>query len=182
MPSVTRRYSVADVRAIPDDRNRYETVAGELFVTPAPSLRHQMVLGRLFNVLSQYVERHHLGWVFFAPTDVVFGPYTLVEPDVLFVPRSRRDLMTDREITGAPELVIEVLSPSTARTDRGKKRALYREQGVREYWIVDADKNAVEIWRLGTTAAEVVRDSLTWHPTADAPALTIDLLDIFKPL
>ena len=85
MPSETRLYTVEDVRAIPDDRNRYETIAGELFVTPAPSLRHQQVLARLFLAIGNYVERHGLGYVWFAPLDVVLGPLTLVEPDLLFV-------------------------------------------------------------------------------------------------
>ena len=182
MPSGTRLYSVADVRAMPDDFNRYETIAGELFVTPAPSLRHQIVLGRLHVVLSQYVEHHDLGWVFYAPTDVVFGPYTLVEPDLLFVPRHARHLMTEQEITGAPDLVIEALSPSTARVDRGKKRALYRDQGVREYWIVDATANQVEVWRAAATSPELVHDTLTWRPREDVAPLTIALPHIFRPI
>ena len=182
MPSVTRLYTVEDVRAMPDDFNRYETIAGELFVTPAPSLRHQMVLGRLHVLLVTYAERHNLGWVFFAPTTIIFGPLTLVEPDLLFVARSRRDLMTDREITGAPDLVIEALSPSTARTDRGRKRALYQEQGVREYWIVDAEENRVEIWRPGALAAEVCAETITWQPVASVEPLTVDLTEVFKPL
>lgn len=182
MPSVTRLYTVEDVRAMPDDFNRYETIAGELFVTPAPSLRHQMVLGRLYVLLVTYTERHNLGWVFFAPTDIIFGPLTLVEPDLLFVARSRRDLMTDREITGAPDLVIEALSPSTARTDRGRKRALYQEQGVREYWIVDSGENRVEIWRPGALAAEVSAETIMWQPDASVEPLRVNLTDIFKPI
>lgn len=182
MPSVTRLYTIEDVRALPDDRNRYETIAGELFVTPAPLLRHQAVLGRLHLALGAYVERHALGWVWVAPTDVVFGPLTLVEPDLLFVPRARRSLLTDRDITGAPDLVVEILSPTTGRTDHGRKRELYQNQGVREYWIVDADEKHVEIWRPGAMAAEICVTTLTWRPDPDAPPLTIDLAGIFKPI
>jgi Uma2 family endonuclease len=139
MPSVTRLYSVADVRALPDDGNRYETIAGELFVTPAPGVPHQTVLARLFVALWAYVERHELGRLWFAPLDVVFGPLTLVEPDLVFVSRNRLDTISDRDVQGPPDLVVEVISPSTARTDQGRKRALYQEAGVREYWIVDVE-------------------------------------------
>ena len=180
MPSVTRLYTVSDVRAMPDDRNRYETIAGELFVTPAPSLRHQAVLARLHLVIGAYVERHRLGHVWFAPLDVVYGPMTLVEPDLLFVAAARRDVLTEQEVTAAPDLVVEVLSPSTARTDRGRKRALYQETGVREYWIVDAEQNRVEIWRPGAMEAEVQSDVLRWQPDLAIAALTIDLTSIFR--
>jgi Uma2 family endonuclease len=182
MPSVTRLYTVDEVRALPDDRNRYETIAGELFVTPAPSARHQTVLGRLFLAIGLYVERHRLGNVWFAPLDVVYGAMTLVEPDLLFLAAARRDVLTEREVTAAPDLVVEVLSPSTARTDRGRKRALYQETGVREYWIVDADQNHVEIWRPGALEADVRSDVVNWQPDASIGALRIDLQEIFRPL
>ncbi len=165
---------------MPDDRNRYETIAGELFVTPAPSLRHQAVLARLHLVIGAYVERHRLGHVWFAPLDVVYGPMTLVEPDLLFVAAARRDVLTEQEVTAAPDLVVEVLTPSTARTDRGRKRALYQETGVREYWIVDAEQNRVEIWRPGAMEAEVQSDVLPWQPDLAIAALTIDLTSIFR--
>lgn len=182
MPSVTRLYTVADVRAMPDDRNRYETIAGELFVTPAPSLRHQAVLARLHLVIGPYVERHRLGHVWFAPLDVVFGHMTLVEPDLLFVAANRRDVLTEQEVTAAPDLVIEVLSPTTARTDRGRKRALYQEQGVQEYWVVDTEHRHVEVWRPGTMEAEVHDDVIGWQPDQSLAPLTIDLAEIFKPV
>ena len=167
---------------MPDDRNRYETIAGELFVTPAPSLRHQAVLARLHLVLGTYVERHQLGNLLFAPLDVVYGPMTLVEPDLLFVSSQRRRVLTEREVIGAPDLVVEVLSPSTARTDRGRKRALYQETGVREYWVVDAERNLVEIWRPGANEAEVRTDVAHWTPDPSIEPLTIDLAAIFKPV
>jgi Uma2 family endonuclease len=180
MPSVTRLYTVGDVRAMPDDRNRYETIAGELFVTPAPSLRHQTILKRLVRALDPYVEAHRLGDVWFAPVDVVYGPMTLVEPDLLFVSATRREILTEQEVTAAPDLVVEVLSPSTARTDRGRKRALYQETGVREYWIVDPERNRVEVWRPGAMEAEVRYDAVTWQPDRSLEALVVDLEQIFR--
>jgi len=155
MPSPTRLYTVDDVRAMPDDGNRYEIIDGELFVTPAPGTRHQRTLGRLYLLLGNYVSRHGLGELYFAPVDVVLGRLTLVEPDMLFIHRSRSDVITEREVIAAPDLAVEILSPSTARTDRGRKRALYQERGVTEYWIVDCEQEQVEVWRPGAMAAVV---------------------------
>lgn len=182
MPSLSRLYTVEDVRAMPDDFNRYETIAGELFVTPAPTVRHQLVQARLQLLLGNYVARYDLGWLLSAPTDIVLGPLTLVEPDLLFVARRRRDVLAEREITAAPDLAVEILSPGTANADRGKKRVLYLEQGVREYWIVDAEKNRVEVWRPGAATAEVFEETVTWQPDPDVEALTVDLTEIFKPI
>ncbi len=179
MPSVTRLYTVDDVRAFPDDGHRYETIAGELFVTPAPSLWHQEVAGRLHLLMGEHVRRHKLGKLWFAPLDVVFGPLTLVEPDLVFVRAERRGILTEREVAGAPDLAVEILSPTTARTDRGRKRALYQEQGVAEYWIVDPDRRQVEVWRPGAMAAEVHRDELVWRPVPDAEPLTMRLPELF---
>ncbi len=181
MPSATRLYTAADIRSMPDDGNRYETIAGELFVTPAPGTRHQRVLAHLHLVLGNYVTRHQLGDLLFAPTDVVFGPMTLVEPDLLFVRRDRAHIITERELTGPPDLAVEVISPSSARTDRGRKRALYQDEGVTEYWIVDCDLGRVEVWRPGATAADVRAGTVAWQPDPAVPPLTIDLADIFKP-
>lgn len=179
---VARLYTVEDIRAIPDDRNRYETIAGELLVTPAPTVRHQLVQLRLLLVLGNYVTRYDLGWLLSAPTDVVLGPLTLVEPDLLFVARHRRDVLAEREITAAPDLAVEVLSPGTAKADRGKKRVLYQEQGVREYWIVDAEKNRVEVWRPGAASPDECVETITWQPDPGVEPLRIDLLEIFRPI
>ncbi len=167
---------------MPDDGNRYETIAGELFVTPAPGSRHQTVLARLFLLLGNYVERHHLGQLWFAPLDVVFGPMTLVEPDLLFLRSDHSGLVTEREIAGAPDLAVEAISPSTARTDRGRKRALYQEEGVAEYWIVDSELRQVEVWRPGALAAEVHTATVRWQPDPRVEAITINLAEVFRAL
>jgi Uma2 family endonuclease len=181
MPSVTRLYTVADVRALPDDGNRYETIAGELFVTPGPSLRHQRVLSRLHLLLGTYITQHHLGEVLFAPTDVVLGPMTLVEPDLLFVRRDRAHIATEQELTGPPDLVVEIISPSSARTDRGRKRALYQEEGVTEYWVVDCDLARIEVWRPGAMAAEIYAEVLRWQPDPGVDGVAVNLKELFEP-
>ena len=182
MPAPVRLYTVADVRALPDDRNRYETIAGELLVTPAPGTPHQTVLRTLFVTLWNYVRAHELGQVWFAPVDVVFGTLTLVEPDLLFVARDRIGIVTERELTAAPDLAVEVVSPSTARVDRGRKRALYQETGVREYWIVDIAQRHIEVWRPGAPAAETYDDTFAWQPDPTVTALTIEVPRLFADL
>jgi Uma2 family endonuclease len=104
---------------------------------------------------------------------------TLVEPDMLFVHRDRISIVTEREVSGAPDLVIEVLSPGTARPDRGRKRALYQDEAISEYWIVDADKNQIEVWRPGAMEARVERQALTW-PDPSVEPVAIPLPELFR--
>lgn len=164
---------------MPDDGRRYETIAGELFVTPAPGTRHQRILAELHLLIGNYVKCHQLGEAWFAPLDVVFGPMTLVEPDLLFVRAKRLGIVTERELTGPPDLAVEVLSPSTKRTDRGRKRALYQDENVAEYWIVDPELRRVEVWSPGATEAEVYTTVLNWQPDPAVEALTIELAEVF---
>jgi len=106
---------------------------------------------------------------------------TLVEPDMLFVRRDHGRIVTARDVAGAPDLVIEVLSPSTARTDRGRKRALYQEEQISEYWVVDAERAQIEVWRPGATEPAVARDVLRWQPDPGVEPVTVSLEDLFRP-
>ena len=181
MPSNSARlYTVEDVRAITDDLNRYEIIDGELFVTPAPGFRHQAALARLFRVMANYVAEHHLGILFSGPFDVVFSRLTLVEPDLLFVHRDRRHVFTEREFPAAPDLAVEIISPSTVRTDRTRKRSLYQTQGVREYWVVDPKLRQIEVWRADALEPSVHRENLTWQPDAAVAPLPIAVPDLFQ--
>ena len=139
-----------DVQQLPDDGNRYEAIEGELYVTPAPTLRHQRISRRLFLALHELLGDPGHGELFYAPTGVEF-PATEegVQPDLVFVSNERRGILTDRWIRGAPDLVIEILSPTTAHRDRGVKRKLYERQGVEQYWIADPDSATVEVWMFG---------------------------------
>jgi Uma2 family endonuclease len=149
------RYTWQDVLLAPEDGNRYEAIGGELYVTPAPSLRHQRTSLRLSVALYRIVEEPVHGVVLAAPTGVEF-PHTEegAQPDLLVVSRARFGVLRRGWIRGAPDLVVEILSPTTAPRDRGPKLDLYRRQGVAEYWIVDPEARSVEVWRLGTDAAE----------------------------
>jgi len=137
-----------DVQQLPDDGNRYEAIAGELYVTPAPSLRHQTIVVRLLFGLGRLLVEPAYGRAWPAPLGVWF-PATDegVQPDIVFVSNERRGRLAPEGIRGAPDLVVEVLSPTTARRDTGVKRVLYERHGVGEYWIVDHEARAVDVWR-----------------------------------
>jgi Uma2 family endonuclease len=137
-----------DLQRFPDDHLRRELIDGELFVTAAPVPRHQRVVLRVIDLLYRY-ERQHGGWVLPGPTDVVFGPRDVVEPDVLFVSAARLDHVGDQHVDAAPDLVVEVSSPSTRSRDLGRKRDLYEREHVGEYWFVDLDGEAVQVRRIG---------------------------------
>ena len=150
LPSITWQ----DVQELPDDGNRYEAIEGDVYMTPAPTFRHQRVAHRLGKALDQVLEEPGHGVVVPAPFGVEF-PATGegVQPDLVFVSVERRGIITDAGLTGAPDLAVEILSPSTASRDRGLKLRLYERQGVREYWIVNPDENAFDVWRFGEESA-----------------------------
>jgi len=136
-----------DVQQLPDDGNRHEAIGGEAYMTATPVIRHQLISHRLEVALDRILVESGMGLVMSAPVGVEF-PATGegVQPDIVFVARSRSAIIGEDWIRGAPDLVVEILSPSTARRDRGIKLRLYERQGVEEYWIVDLDAEAVEVW------------------------------------
>jgi Uma2 family endonuclease len=180
MPNLAGRWTRAEVLELPDDRNRYELVDGELLVSPSPSSPHQWAVSGLHERIAPFVREHRLGAAAVSPADLDFRAGHLLQPD-LFVTRlveGRRP--RDWAEVGVPHLVVEVLSPSTARYDRIVKRAFYQRAGVAEYWIVDLDGRVVERWRPGDDRPEIVSEALGWQPEAAAPALTIDLPGFFR--
>ena len=141
------KFTYEDYLATPSDE-RYELLDGDLIMVPAPNLKHQKVQRRLGQRLSQFIEEHDLGEFFYAPCDVFLSDSNVVQPDLLFVSREREHLLSDGEkVRGAPDLVVEILSPSTADKDRGSKRELYGRHGVAEYWLVDPIAETVSIHR-----------------------------------
>ena len=130
---------------LPDDGNRYEIIDGERFVTPAPGMRHQELSTELLLALGAHVRRHGLGRVFHAPCDVVLTDTDVVQPDLLFVSNARADRLTEANLQGAPDLAIEIVSPTTRRQDEILKRDLYGRHHVREYWIVDPELETVRV-------------------------------------
>src|ERR1041384_6197759 len=140
----TKIWTLEEVQRLPDDGNRYELIDGELLVTPAPSLTHQHAVLVLSRLVADYLDRERVGHVVISPADVIFSPRRAVQPDLFVTPlvSGRRPLRF--EDAGRVLLAVEVLSPSTARADRVKKRGVYRDEGVAEYWIVDLDARVLE--------------------------------------
>jgi Uma2 family endonuclease len=175
-------YYTADmVRAMPDDGNRYEVVYGELLVTPAPRLWHQVLVKRLGLALEAYLRRHPIGELLMSPADISWGADVLVQPDVFVVPPDEARTLTWSRITTLL-LVAEILSPSSARADRFIKRLRYREAGVPVYWVVDGDDRSVEIWTPADDFPAVQRERLVWHPPGAGQPFTLDLADLFRPV
>jgi len=166
------------------DGNRYEVIAGELVVS-SPDMPHQELIGRLHVLLRPFVDANGLGRVVLSPADVSFGPGDYFVPDMVFVRGDRLGIIRRRGIEGAPDLVIEVLSGSTAYRDRGIKRERYAHYGVAEYWVLDPDRSRIVRHRLGELAgmpAVVASGCLEWQPVPGGPTLRIDVAALFSGL
>jgi Uma2 family endonuclease len=175
-------YWTADmVRQLPDDGNRYEVVHGELLVTPAPRFDHQLLVSRLAVAIGTYLEHEAVGVMLTSPADISWGRDVLVQPDVFVAPR---DEAQTREWSGIRSLllVVEVLSPSTARADRFTKRHRYQDAGVPLYWIVDGDAQRVEVWTLAADLPVMETQQLVGRPTGAGQACTLVLAELFRPV
>ena len=179
MPVQDTHWTAEMARALPDDGKRYEVLDGELFVSPAPSFRHQWVAQELLGQLQTYVRQHGLGWALIAPADIEFSPRRLVQPDVFVVPSTGGKRPSEWADVRALLLAVEVLSPTTARADKLRKRIIYQSEGVPEYWIVDPDARVVERWRPGDDRPEILDGILRWRPRAEVPPLEIALAEFF---
>ena len=179
--SASRAPVTADrLSELPDDGRRYEVIDGVLFVTPAPSRIHQRAQMELAMRLFAYAKSLGLE-VLAAPTAVRASVMTEVQPDLIALPRTavgREE--TPYERMSNLVLAIEILSASSVRTDRGVKRRLYVEGGVKEYWVVDTGAKRVERWFDGRAEAEICADALIWVPVAGRQGLTVDLIDFFQ--
>lgn len=137
-----------DYVALPNDGKRYEIHDGELSVTPAPTFRHQQILARLLGILRAHVAANDLGEVVPAPITVVLADTSIAEPDIIYIAKERMSIVSARgTVDGAPTLAVEILSPSTARSDRQTKRQLFERYGVPYYWIVDPDARAIDVYQ-----------------------------------
>ena len=148
--------TVDDLDALPDDGNRYELIGGDLLVSRAPSVRHQLVLQRLQVSICLYLEQNPIGLLVPGP-GVIFDQYNAVIPDLVFVRSERCAQIVSDHLSGAPDLVIEVVSPGSpnALRDRKIKRRLYGERGIGEYWIADPESCSIEVYRAGDSGLEL---------------------------
>src|SRR3989454_5360442 len=169
------------VRQLPDDGNRYEVVYGELLVTSAPRLNHQLLVSRLAVAIAKYLEHEPVGVMLTSPADISWGQDVLVQPDVFVVPLDEArtgDWSKLRSLLVAAE----VLSPSTARADRFTKRRRYQEARVPVYWVVDGADHLVEVWTPDAEFPAIERQRLGWRPAGARQPFTLELADLFRPV
>jgi Uma2 family endonuclease len=177
-----RHWTVADYMEL-DDERRFEVLEGKLVMVPSPNIVHQRAITRLGSVLDAHVIEHELGECFHAPFDVVLAEDTVVQPDFTYVSRARiAELYDGHCITGAPDLVVEVLSASTESRDRHTKRPLYAEAGVPWLLFVEPEARVVEVLRLNEDRKYVVEDTAAGDEMLEFelfPELSIDLSKVW---
>ncbi len=182
MQDVQPRVGYADLERMPDDGRRYEIHGGELVVVPSPRVRHQVVVGATFRILDTYA-RGNGGTALVAPLDIVFDEFDVVQPDVLFFRAERVHLLQPDAVTrSAPDIVVEVLSPSTASVDRGRKRRTFARYGVPEYWIVDPLARQIDVHVLdgGDYRVTQVASGEATVRSAVLPDLTFEAARVFE--
>ena len=180
MPHAAERWTADQVRALPDDGQRYELIDGVLVVSPSPRPLHQECVTRLIVLLQPWLEANGAGRLLASPADISLGEDEILQPD-LFVYRTAdgkplRDWSEIAELL----LVVEILSPSTARFDRQLKRHRYQRAGVPEYWIVDLDSRLIERWHPEDTRPELLTDRAAWQPPGAPEALGLDVEALFR--
>jgi Uma2 family endonuclease len=173
-------FTYEDYLVLPEDR-RYEIIDGDLFRTPTPGPPHQRVVGNLYLHLCRYVEDNELGEVLMAPCDVLLSPTDVVQPDLLYVTAARSAIVSEKFISAAPDLVVEVLSPSTEDRDRTLKTKLYARFGVRELWIADTKEKRIEVF---TNCGDGFRQEAVFGPgtvlrSTLLPGLEIPIAEVF---
>jgi len=141
--SVKTKATIQDYRELPEG-SPYQLIEGELVMSPAPKPMHQIVSGNLFKILSKFTEGK--GILLYAPVDVYLDEENAFQPDLIFISNERKDILKEDGVYGAPDLVVEILSPSTAYYDLRKKKEVYERSGVKEYWIVDPEMKTVEVY------------------------------------
>ena len=183
--NVRAKLTYDDFLHFPDDGKRHEIIDGEHYVTPSPNTRHQVILGRLYLEIGKWLEEHPVGHVFFAPYDVVFSRFDVVEPDLVYVSNDRAgDIIGQLHVEGAPDLVVEVASPGTRKRDETIKRKLYERMEVREYWFVDPDRAVIRIYRRTVDrfdkAHELSAETDDVLTTAVIPGLGVSVGKLFR--
>lgn len=188
MPAVRRHWTTADVRALIDESRawpRYELIDGELLVTPSPGSPHGMAVTELTDVLLAYLKREEAGVLFLSPSDLELRPGTITQPDLFVVAFGNEPPVWGSggwSDVGSLLLAVEIISPSSIRTDRITKRDYYLDVGVPDYFIVDVEARIVVCWTQGRDTPLVLRDELVWQPIGAQTALAVPLPAFFDRL
>ena len=183
-PASDVKLTYDDFVHFPDDGQRHELIDGEHVVTPSPNAKHQTIVLNLAVLIGGYLKSHRTGRLFIAPFDVVFSDFDVVEPDLLYLSRARQaDVLTAAHVRGAPDLVVEIGSPSTRKRDETTKRRLYERFGVTEYWVADPELDEIRVYR--HVEGRFDRVALLAREQADVltsplfPGLALPLVDVF---
>ncbi|WP_104372139.1 Uma2 family endonuclease [Desulfocucumis palustris] len=173
-------YTYEDYLKINDD-NQYELIGGELILVPAPKTTHQKISRKLLQIIGTFIDDNNLGELYGAPTDVILTETDKPQPDILFISNERLGIITENNVQGAPDLVIEVLSPSTTSRDKVEKSKMYYTHGVKEYWIIDPDAKVIEVFTSGEKNWNLVeaygKNGILTSPLL--PGLQINLKNVF---
>ena len=180
MVTEARKLTYEDYAKTPDDE-RYELIDGELVPMPSPRMIHQRLLLKLATLLNAFIQADFLGSVFIAPFDVVLSDTNTLQPDILFISNEREGILTELNVQGAPDLAIEILSPSDPNRDKIRKRAIYERHGVNEYWLVDPYDRSITVLLLEGDAYQTAGiytegDTLT---SSTLSGFTLNLADLF---
>jgi len=185
MPQLARhlKWTYEDFLLFPDDGKRHELIDGEHIMSPSPFTKHQRILVNLTRIISTFLWQHQIGQMFVAPMDVVLSDTDVVEPDLLFIASEHASIITEKHIMGVPDLVVEIISTGSRKTDEIIKRRLYEQFGVREYWIVDPELESVKVYRMQEAGfvrvAELSAENGGTLTTSLLPELVIPLSEIF---
>jgi Uma2 family endonuclease len=173
-----------DYAALPDDGKRYEIVNGVLYMSPSPSWPHQEIVGEIFAYLRAHTRATGIGGAFMAPLDVELAPNNTFQPDIVVLLKASRRKLKARHIIGAPELVVEIISPTSETHDRYRKLAAYARAGVPEYWIVDPDSRTVEVLLLesGKYLSRGVYRGKATLPSLVVPGLAVEVEQFFASI
>jgi len=161
-----RPLTAHDYRELPQGPPYHQLIEGDLYMAPSPDRFLQYILGNLFLIIRGFLAKHPLGSVYMGPSDVQLSEINVFQPDLYYVSKARQTILTEQGAEGAPDLVVEILSPKTAKYDKGLKRAVYARTGVEELWIVDPELKQAQVYRLAESA--------------DAPAATYNVKQTFE--
>jgi Uma2 family endonuclease len=182
-PSATAyKMTVKEFYELPEGPPYFQLIDGDLYMSPSPRRYHQQISMFLSGVLFPFIEEHRLGELYAAPSDVTLANDVILNPDLYFVSRERAHILTDKGANGAPDLVIEILSPSTAKLDVGRKREIYAESGVREMWVIAPETRTVEVHRFAENREQPVAILSIGETLASPvlPGLALPIADVFK--
>ena len=179
-----KRYvcTIDDYRSVPEGGPRYQLIEGQMIMAPAPNRLHQKISRNLQFLIMRYLDEHPIGAIYNAPFDVELNEFNVFQPDLVYVTAERASVFTDQGITGAPDLVVEVLSPKTSKYDLGPKREVYARSGVSELWVIDPDSRQLSVYYLhedNQNPACAVSEEASWESPL-FPDLRLSLRQVFE--